>query len=299
MKLVTFTDSASTRIGVIKGEQIVDLSLAAPTLPHDMVSLLAGGDEAMAEAKRAAESAEATVAVDAVTLNSPILAPRKLMAIGLNYMDHFNEVPEEIKQRAGFKIPETPILFIKQVTSITGPFDSVDLPPESDELDYEAELAVVIGKTCRRVAPEDVSKVIAGYTIANDVSIRDWQRAAPTMVMGKSWDTHCPLGPALVTPDELPNPVDLKVKLTVDGETRQEFQTADMLFDIATQVSYMSTAFTLEPGDVLLTGTSAGVGFFWPGGGLLKEGQVVRVEIEHLGAIENTVVADSGESFIR
>ena len=299
MKLVTFTDSTSTRIGVMKGEQIVDLSLAAPTLPHDMVSLLAGGDEAMAEAKRAAETAEATVAVDAVTLNSPILAPRKLMAIGLNYMDHFNEVPEEIKQRAGFKIPETPILFNKQVTSITGPYDSVDLPPESDELDYEAELAVVIGKTCCRVAPEDVSKVIAGYTIANDVSIRDWQRAAPTMVMGKSWDTHCPLGPALVPPDELPNPVDLKVKLTVDGETRQEFQTADMLFDIATQVSYMSTAFTLEPGDVLLTGTSAGVGFFWPGGGLLKEGQVVRVEIEHLGAIENTVVADSGESFIR
>ncbi|MEO0439144.1 MAG: fumarylacetoacetate hydrolase family protein [Pseudomonadota bacterium] len=299
MKLVTFTDSTSTRIGVMKGEQIVDLSLAAPSLPHDMVSLLAVGDEAMAEAKRVAESAEATVAVDAVTLNSPILAPRKLMAIGLNYMDHFNEVPEEIKQRAGFKIPETPILFNKQVTSITGPFDSVDLPPESDELDYEAELAVVIGKTCRRVAPEDVSKVIAGYTIANDVSIRDWQRAAPTMVMGKSWDTHCPLGPALVTPDELPNPVDLKVKLTVDGETRQEFQTADMLFDIATQISYMSTAFTLEPGDVLLTGTSAGVGFFWPGGGLLKEGQVVRVEIEHLGAIENTVVADSGESFIR
>ncbi|MEM1224032.1 MAG: fumarylacetoacetate hydrolase family protein [Verrucomicrobiota bacterium] len=244
-------------------------------------------------------SAEPTIAVGGVTLNSPILRPRKLMAIGLNYMDHFDEVPEEIKQRAGFKIPETPILFNKQVTSITGPFDSVHLPPESNELDYEAELAVVIGKTCRRVAPEDVPKVIAGYTISNDVSIRDWQRAAPTMIMGKSWDTHCPLGPALVTPDELPDPVDLKVKLTVDGETRQEFQTADMLFDIATQISYMSTAFTLEPGDVLLTGTSAGVGFFWPGGGLLKDGQVVRIEIEHLGAIENTVVADLGESFIR
>ncbi|MEO1080254.1 MAG: fumarylacetoacetate hydrolase family protein [Pseudomonadota bacterium] len=299
MRLVTFSDGASTRIGALRGDRVVDFSLADPGLPGDMIALLRGGDETMDRARGVAESAEPSLQLDALTLHSPVLNPRKLMAIGLNYMDHFNEVPEEVKKRAGFKIPETPILFNKQVTSLTGPFDPIHLPPESSELDYEAELAVVIGKTCRRVAPDDVSKVIAGYTIANDVSIRDWQRAAPTMVMGKSWDTHCPLGPALVTPDELGSPLDLRVKLTVDGEVRQEFQTADMLFDIATQISYMSTAFTLEPGDVLLTGTSAGVGFFWPGGGLLKDGEVVRIEIEQLGAIENTVVADPGESFIR
>ncbi|MEL7044275.1 MAG: fumarylacetoacetate hydrolase family protein, partial [Pseudomonadota bacterium] len=156
-----------------------------------------------------------------------------------------------------------------------------------------------IGKTCRRVAKADAAKVIAGYTALNDVTVRDWQIASPTMTMGKSWDTHCPMGPALVTPDEVADPMNLSVTLRVDDEVRQSFNTGNMLFSIAAQLSYMSTAFTLEPGDVLLTGTSAGVGFFWPGGGMLKDGQRVRVEIESLGYIENDVVRAAAQHFIR
>ncbi|MEM1112755.1 MAG: fumarylacetoacetate hydrolase family protein [Pseudomonadota bacterium] len=299
MRLITFTHEGSTRIGSIDGEQIVDLNAADSELPTDMVSLLQGGDAMLDRARDAVTGAGAFIPLSEVHLESPILNPRKILAVGLNYMDHFNEVPEEIKQRAGFKIPETPILFNKQVTSVAGPYDPIALPPESVELDYEAELAVVIGKTCRRVSKEDVPKVIAGYMVSNDVSIRDWQRAAPTMMMGKGWDSHCPMGPALVTADEIDDPEKLAVKLTVDGDVRQDFNTGDMLFDIATQISYMSTAFTLEPGDILLTGTSAGVGFFWPGGGLLKAGQKVRIDIESLGHIENVVEADAGASFIR
>ncbi|MEM8564324.1 MAG: fumarylacetoacetate hydrolase family protein [Pseudomonadota bacterium] len=299
MKLITFTHNESTRIGALRGGSVVDLNACDAELPTDMVALLCGGDAMMQRARAAADSGEVALVLDDIQLHSPITAPRKIVATGLNYMDHFNEVPEEIKKAAGFKIPEQPILFNKQASSITGPYDPIDLPPESVELDYEAELAVVIGKTCRRVSKEDVPKVIAGYMVANDVSIRDWQRAAPTMMMGKCWDTHCPMGPALVTADEVPEPEGLAVRLTVDGEQRQRFSTGDMLFDVATQIAYMSTAMTLEPGDILLTGTSAGVGFFWPGGGLLTEGQVVRVDIEGLGHLENTVVKDPGISFIR
>lgn len=297
MRLATFTHRSKTRTGVIKGKNIIDLHEANAAIPDEMVSLLRGGDDTLNQVAAVLGSAESGIALADVKLESPILLPPKILAVGLNYMDHYNEMPEDV--RARIKVPERPIIFNKQSTSANGPYDDVALPVESDHLDYEAELGVVIGKTCRRVSKEQAFDVIAGYTALNDVTIRDWQRATPTMTMGKSWDTHCPMGPVIVTKDEIGNPEDLRVTLSVDGETHQDFNTGDMLFDIASQIEHLSTAFTLTPGDVIATGTSKGVAVFRPGQPFMKAGQVCRVDIEKIGHLQNTIVADTGESFIR
>ncbi|MEL7536494.1 MAG: fumarylacetoacetate hydrolase family protein [Pseudomonadota bacterium] len=299
MKLLTFTHDGATRIGALRGENIVDLHAADPAVPADMVELLQGGDALMARAKAAAESGDAAIALADVKLESPVLKPPRVLAIGLNYEAHFDEIPDEIKQKRGLTLPTTPIMFNKQNTSVNGPYDGIHLPPESEQLDYEGELGVVIGKTARRVDKANAFDVVAGYTIIDDVTIRDWQRAAMTMTMGKSWDSHCPMGPVLVTKDELTAPETLQVTVTVDGEEKQNFNTGEMLFDIATLIEYMSTAFTLVPGDVIATGTSAGVALFRDGQPWLREGQVVRVDIEQIGFIENKVVKDDGVSYIR
>ncbi|MEL7028772.1 MAG: fumarylacetoacetate hydrolase family protein [Pseudomonadota bacterium] len=299
MKLITYTYSGDTRTGVVSGDAVIDLATADPGIPTEMQALLEGGEAMLARAARAAEAGAPTAPLSDVKLESPILSPPKILAVGLNYKDHFLELPEEVRKRVGNKLPETPIIFNKQSTSATGPYAPVYRPLESQELDYEAELGVVIGKTCRRVSKANAFDVVAGYTVLNDVTVRDWQRAAPTMTMGKSWDSHCPMGPAIVTKDEIQDPQNLNVSLTVDGEQRQKFNTGDMLFDIATQIEYLSTAFTLTPGDIIATGTSAGVATFMPGRPYLKEGQTCRVEIEGLGYIENSIELDEGESFIR
>lgn len=299
MKLATFTHNGTTRTGTVRDGKIIDLNATDETIPTDMVSLLVGGEVMMSKARAVAESGNASLNLRDVRLESPILVPPRIFAIGLNYEAHFNEVPDEVKQRAKFtSMPESPIMFNKQNTSVNGPYDPVKLPPESEEFDYEAELGVIIGRTCRRVPTEKAMDVVAGYTIVNDLSIRDWQRAAPTMMMGKSWDTHCPMGPVIVTADEV-DPRDLNVKLWLNDEERQNFSTGDMHFDIPTQIAYLSTAMTLLPGDVIATGTSAGVGFFWDGQRFLKDGDVVRIEIERIGYIENKVIVDPGESFVR
>jgi 2-keto-4-pentenoate hydratase/2-oxohepta-3-ene-1,7-dioic acid hydratase in catechol pathway len=299
MKLVTFTHQGSNRTGVQLTSGILDLNAADSNIPDDMLALLRGGDAMMDRALAATLAATSIIPMNEVRLQSPVMNPSKILAVGLNFMAHWDEIPNEIKQRNGLKLPEKPMIFNKQATSVTGPFDDVLLPVESIKLDYEAELGVVIGKECRRVAKEDVMDVIAGFTCLNDVTIRDWQHHSPTFTMGKSWDTHCPMGPCLVTKDEIEDMQNLQVKLFVDGEERQNFNTGEMIFDIATQISYLSTAFTLLPGDVIATGTSAGVALFRKGQPWMTEGQKVRMEIESIGAIENTVVKDSGESFIR
>lgn len=295
MRLVTFTETASPtstpRIGVLTGESIVDLSKAAPSLPTDMIALIAAGDEALATARAATGS---TIKLSDVTLHSPVLKPSKILAAGLNYKDHLAELH---KINPDFPQPVVPIIFNKQSTSVTGPYSPIYLPEESSQMDYEGELAVVIGKRCRRVSLEQAMDVVAGYTICNDVTIRDWQLASQTMTMGKSWDSHCPLGPALVTPDEVDGR-QLDFKLFVNGEERQTSNTRELLFDIPALISHLSTAFTLEPGDVIVTGTTSGVAAFMPGSPWLKVGDVVRVEFDQLGHIENTVEADPVGSFI-
>ena len=298
MQLVTYTANNQTRLGALKGGGIVDLQATDAKVPDDMLSLLQGGDDALAAARAAAETGSAAVSLDDAQLECPIANPSKILAVGLNYIQHIMEIPEDVRKARGFKVPETPVIFNKQSTSANGPYADISLPQESVELDYEAELGVVIGKTCRRVGKEDAYRVIAGYTIINDVTIRDWQRATPTMTMGKSWDTHCPMGPSIVTTDEITDPHSLHVRLTLDGDERQNYNTADMHFKIDELIAHLSTAFTLLPGDVIATGTSAGVAAFMDGQPWMQAGQKVRIDIDKIGYIENTVVADS-QSYIR
>ena len=187
-------------------------------------------------------------------------------------------------------IPVVPVIFNKQSTSATGPFDLVHRPRESEQIDYEGELAIVIGKRCRRVPAAKARSVVAGYAVANDVSVRDWQIRVPTMTMGKSWDTHCPFGPWITTPDEAGDPHSLDLKTWVNGELRQNANTSDLIFNCDQIIEHLSTAFTLEAGDVIVTGTPSGVGLWMNPKSWLKDGDVVRIEIQGLGAIENRVV---------
>jgi 2-keto-4-pentenoate hydratase/2-oxohepta-3-ene-1,7-dioic acid hydratase in catechol pathway len=228
--------------------------------------------------------------LEEVRLLAPVRS-RKYLAIALNYADHIAE--------SGMDAPETPVFFNKQVTCVVGPGDDVHMPRVSNLLDYEGELAIVIGERCRHVSEERAPEVIAGYTIANDVSVRDWQLRAPTMTLGKSFDTHGPLGPWIVTADELGDPHGLSIRTYVNDELRQDGSTSEMVYDCFAQVAHLSEAFTLEPGDVIATGTPAGIGAVrqpFPEG-LLKVGDVVRVEIEGIGSLENTVV-DEPDGFV-
>ncbi len=220
-----------------------------------------------------------------VQLLAPV-RPRKFLAIGLNYADHIAE--------SGLAAPEHPVFFNKQVTCVVGPDEDVHMPRVSTLLDYEGELAIVIGKRCRHVPEAQAHEVIAGYTITNDVSVRDWQLRTPTMTLGKSFDTHGPLGPWLVSADELGDPHDLPIRTFVNDELRQDGNTHEMIFNCFQQVAHLSKAFTLEPGDVIATGTPAGIGAVrqpFPAG-LLKVGDVVRIEIDGIGVLRNTVVEE-------
>jgi 2-keto-4-pentenoate hydratase/2-oxohepta-3-ene-1,7-dioic acid hydratase in catechol pathway len=283
MRLCRFRGDSGPRLGVVKGEQVLDLSAAAPDLPAEPARALdgAGGAQALAEIAGAAEARP----LAEVELLAPA-RPRKYLAIALNYADHIAE--------SGMEPPEVPTFFNKQATCVVGPGAGIHMPRVSDKLDYEGELAVVIGRRCRHVPEEGAAEVIAGYTIANDVSVRDWQMRAMTMTIGKSFDTHGPLGPWLVTGDELGDPQRLGIRTYVNNEQRQDGNTGEMVFDCFRQVSHLSEAFTLEPGDVIATGTPAGVGVSiqpFPEG-LLRVGDTVRIEIDAIGELRNTVVAE-------
>jgi 2-keto-4-pentenoate hydratase/2-oxohepta-3-ene-1,7-dioic acid hydratase in catechol pathway len=204
----------------------------------------------------------------------------------MNYREHAKEA-----EALGIPTPPSQLWFNKQVSCITGPFDPVIYPAVSEKLDYEAELAVVIGTRCRAVSRADARSVIAGYMVANDVSARDWQMRASTITLGKSFDTHGPIGPWIVTDDAVPDPHALTLHLSVNGEERQRTSTGDMIYDIYDQIAYLSTVMTLEPGDILSTGTPSGVGIIT--NGLLSIGDVVRVEVDGIGVIENRIVGDN------
>ncbi|HKI75021.1 MAG TPA: fumarylacetoacetate hydrolase family protein, partial [Pseudomonadales bacterium] len=214
----------------------------------------------------------------------------KILAIALNYAEH-------VAESATTK-PAVQMWFNKQSTCANGPFDPIDLPVASDKLDYEGELAVIIGKRCRHVPKERAHEVIFGYAIINDVSVRDWQRAAQTFQIGKSFDTHGPFGPYIVTPDEIEDAGNLNIRTLVNGEVRQDSNTKHMIYKIDEQIAHLTTAFTLEAGDVLATGTPSGVGAAMDPPNFLKAGDVVRIEIEKLGAIENPIVKEKGDTVI-
>lgn len=282
MRLVTFTHDNRTRIGLAEGDEIVDVAAAA-AVPADMVSLLEAGDDGLAAMRRAAAAAP-RVALAEVRLCAPILRPSTFLGIGLNYADHIAE--------SGLPKPEFPTFFNKQTACVSGPHDPIHLPRVSGALDYEGELAFVIGRRCRHVPAERAHEVIGGYLVANDVSVRDWQFRAPTMTLGKSFDTHGPLGPWLTTPDEIGDPHALDLRTWVNGELRQESNTRQLIFSCFEQVAVLSTVFTLRPGDVISTGTPSGVGAALQPPRFLRPGDVVRVAIDGLGAIENPVVPE-------
>lgn len=290
MKIVTFTHEKRTRLGLVSDNSLVDLSIDAPDLPTNMLDFLIAGDAAMETARKALANAGPCIPVAQVRLEAPVMKPGKFLAIGLNYADHIQE--------SGTDKPRVQIWFNKQSTCVNAPFGPIDLPIASDMLDYEGELGVIIGKRCRHVPVERAHEVIAGFTIVNDVSVRDWQLRSQTFQIGKSFDTHGPMGPYLVTADEIEDPHNLDLKTWVNGELRQASNTRHLIFDCYEQIAHLTTAFTLEPGDVLATGTPAGVGMAMQPPVYLTEGDVVRIEIEGLGAIENPIVKESGETII-
>jgi 2-keto-4-pentenoate hydratase/2-oxohepta-3-ene-1,7-dioic acid hydratase in catechol pathway len=281
MKLCRFAAAeGGAALGIVEGEEVLDLSSAdVPTEPARALDAI--GQEALT---KLAEGAPRLPLSD-VQLLSPA-EPRKYLGIALNYADHIAEM--------GMEAPEVPVFFNKQATCVVGPGAGIHMPRVSTFLDYEAELAVVIGKRCRHLPVERAHEAIAGYTAANDVSVRDWQGRAQTMTIGKSFDTHGPLGPWLVTADELGDPHDLAIRCFVNDEPRQDARTSEMVFDCFQQVSHLSEAFTLEPGDVIATGTPSGVGLGRQPvrDNLLHVGDTVRVEIEGIGELVNTVVEE-------
>jgi 2-keto-4-pentenoate hydratase/2-oxohepta-3-ene-1,7-dioic acid hydratase in catechol pathway len=282
MKLARFTHDGTTRIGKIVGESVVDLSGVAG-VTGSMRSLLAE----LPALRGALEACDGPVLpLASVVLEAPVNDPQKYLAIGMNYQAHADEAAA-----AGVPIPTSQLWFNKQVSCINGPFANVDLPKASEKVDYEAELGVVIGKRCRHVSREDARSVIAGYLVTNDVTARDWQFRSPTYTLGKSFDTHGPIGPWLTTDDEVADPHALEMWLTVNGVEKQRTITGDMIYDIYDQIAYLSTVMTLEPGDILATGTPAGVGI--ASGSFLQPGDIVRVEVAGLGAIENRMVTEA------
>lgn len=288
MKLVAFIHKDQARIGVLTHEIVVDLSVAAPDLPRSMIAFLEAGPEALKAAQAAVDGGHGRIAVQDVTLRAPIERPGKVLAVGLNYADHIAET--------GREKPEHPMIFNKQSTCVIGTGAAIHVPKVSQSVDYEAELAIVIGRRCRHVPKERASEVIAGYCIMNDVTARDWQMRVPTWTMGKSFDTHGPLGPWITTADEVGNPHALTIRTWVNGELRQDSNTKHLVFDCNFLIEHLSSAFTLEPGDIISTGTPSGVGMAMQPPRFLQPGDVVKMEIEKLGVLENPVIAEPDDT---
>ncbi|AQZ96222.1 fumarylacetoacetate hydrolase family protein [Halopseudomonas phragmitis] len=286
MKLVSYEYAGQRGLGKVVGERVIPLNQVLPELPRSMAALLAAGAEVLAQVERVQVDDEA-LEFTQIRLLPPVTDPQKYLAIGMNYKAHAEEAA-----RNGVPIPKSQLWFNKQVSCLNGPFDPVEMPKVSDKLDYEAELGVVIGKRCRHVSVAEAASVVAGYLVCNDVSVRDWQMRSPTFTLGKSFDTHGPIGPWLVTADEVPDPHNLMMRCWVNGELRQETNTGDMIYNIWEQIAYLSTVMTLEPGDILATGTPAGVGVGFDPKRFLAVDDVVRIEVEGLGYIENRVVAE-------
>ena len=290
MKLVTFLHEGIQKIGAVFDNQIIDFSTSH--LPKSMIEFIELGADGINQANALIAKNDSKISINDVKLMAPIPKPNKILGVGLNYKAHKEEAAKAAADLLGKPQEKYPTIFNKQNSSVVGPYDDMHKPDASDFFDYEGELGFVIGKQCRHVPYDKASSVIYGYTVVNDATIRDWQMRGPpmTMTMGKSWDTHCPFGPYLVTSDEVGNPHQLKLETHVNGELRQSASTDGLIHDCFTVVEYLSTAFTLEPGDLIATGTPEGVAATsrnW-----LKVDDVVKVTIEKLGFIENKVIAE-------
>ena len=315
MRLVTYQYEGQSRTGAQLDEQVVDLNrayhaalrhmgnedelaVADVRVPTDMIGLLRGGDTSLRAAQQAVAFVRSqlegndktlslrgiTYAIDRVSLLPPVMRPGKVVCLGLNYRDHAAE--------AGMAVPEYPVLFHKVAGSLIGHSQPIVIPRISGKIDYEGELAIIIGRRGKYIAEEDALSYVAGYTVGNDVSARDLQFRTSQWTTGKMLDTFCPLGPALVTRDEVADANQLAIKTTLNGQVMQEGNTADMIFRVPFIVSYISEIATLEPGDVILTGTPPGIGNTRTPQVFMKPGDTITVEIEHVGKLTNPVVAE-------
>lgn len=282
MKIARYAVNGEEKIGLINGGAL-DLDRHLSNVPTDILQLITRW-KAFEPALRALLNNVPDHDLSDVKLLAPIPSPRKILGIGLNYADHLAE--------SGMAAPEDQLWFSKAPTCANGPFDPISLPRVSSQLDYEAELVVVIGRRCRYATREDAQSAIFGYCAGNDVTVRDWQFKTSQFTLGKSFDTHAPHGPWIVTADELSPQQGLDICCQVNGEVRQQSNTKHMYFDPVAQVQHLSQVMTLEPGDLLFTGTPEGVGAVRKPPVWLKRGDRVRVEISGIGAIENEVVAD-------
>jgi 2-keto-4-pentenoate hydratase/2-oxohepta-3-ene-1,7-dioic acid hydratase in catechol pathway len=283
LRFVTIQRDGDTEPGVLLDGRAIPIQGAGFA---SVLDVIAGGADAQAQVRRWIAGPTSSHGLDpaVLTFAAPIPRPPKLICIGLNYRDHAAE--------SKLAIPEVPTMFAKFPTAVIGPGQPIVLPKNSTKPDYEAEFAVVIGRRGRHVAEDDWRDYVFGYTILNDVSARDFQMATSQWMIGKTFDTFAPFGPAIVTADEIADPHNLRISLTLNGETMQDSSTGNLIFKLPQLIAYLSSVFTLEPGDVIATGTPAGVGFARKPPRWLRPGDEVRIQIEGLGELVNPVVAE-------
>ncbi|MFB4162444.1 fumarylacetoacetate hydrolase family protein [Alteribacillus sp. JSM 102045] len=308
MKLINYRKGSRVRLGCLVNDQVIDLNgaylsllknenneraeqLAAALVPENAVDFLHGGDESLNLAQKAAdyiqnqasqgEKEEWIFPRSEVKIEAPVMNPSKIICVGHNYREHILEM--------GRDLPTHPVVFAKFANAVIGPEDEIPYPPITEKLDYEAEFAFVVGKKAKNVKEEDALDYVAGYTIVNDVSARDLQQRTLQWLQGKSLDGSAPMGPWLVTKDEVPDPDKLDISLTVNGEERQHANTSSLVFNVNRLVSFLSEIMTLEPGDVICTGTPGGVGAARDPQAFLNDGDVVRIEVSEVGVLENKV----------
>ncbi|MFL2753234.1 MAG: fumarylacetoacetate hydrolase family protein [Gammaproteobacteria bacterium] len=282
MKLVNFLYKGEKNIGALLDDGVCSFKSISDKYSMSMVEFIQQIDDLSTEVSDFINSSPEVIPLSEIEFLPVIDRPGKVLAVGLNYKDHAKET--------GMDVPEVPMIFTKQSTSVLGHYGEIHKPKVSDAVDYEGEMAFVIGKKCRHVSKEDALDVIAGVTICNDVSVRDWQIASPTFTMGKSFDTHCPIGPYITTMDEISDIHNLKIKTFVNDELRQDSCTDQLIFDCFDLIEHITKAFTLEPGDIIATGTSSGVGVIL--GKYLVPDDIVRIELEQVGTLENKVILE-------
>jgi 2-keto-4-pentenoate hydratase/2-oxohepta-3-ene-1,7-dioic acid hydratase in catechol pathway len=285
MRFATIETPQGAKAVAVEDQHYIDLQSVNPMVPASLRQILASGAAALRAVEDAASHPQATKHnLATARFLPPIPDPPKIVCLGLNYADHAKE--------GGVPVPKDPVLFSKYATALIGHGDAIVLPPVSNEVDYEAELVVVVGKRGRHLTADQAMGYVAGYTMGHDVSARDWQlkKDGKQWMVGKTFDTFAPLGPVLVTSDEVPNPHSLGIRLRLNGATMQNSNTNQMIFPVSAVVAYLSQVFTLEPGDLIFTGTPPGVGFARKPPVYLQAGDVVEVEIDGLGVLRNPVI---------
>jgi len=286
MHLVTYRDDSGTHLGALRGDTVVALD----TIARDMLALIDSGEEGLARARAALEQATSSKPHSAVHLLAPIPCPRQnVICLGMNYRAHAIEAA--LARGRAPNLPEHPVFFTKAVSSICGPDDDIPLDPRAtQQLDYEVELALIIGRAGKNIAHGDALSYVFGYTIVNDVTARDLQDRHQQFFKGKSLDRTCPIGPWIVTADEIPTPGELGIRLRLNGETRQDSSTNDLIFDIPTMIAILSTGMTLQPGTIISTGTPGGVGLGRTPPSYMQPGDVMEAEIDGIGVLRNRIV---------